>query len=182
MRHWLVILVVVPLAGCTVAEHRYPSSWEPLPASRASNCSSVNGRYADKGEAPPPAAVPSLALGLLGPNSSWEQAERVDLKLNDDGSVLDISVSGKEKTLATARFTTAAKELTCSKGVLQVRSKRWFATDALQGRQDVVLKFHDGGRFLVSQVDETSYGLFFVIVPFAGNAVHWYRFAKLSPG
>ena len=73
-----------------------------------------------------------------------------------------------------------AAEFLCKSGRIVVRGKRWIATDLVMGRQGVVIEMSDAPKYLVVKVNEETYGTLFVVVPIAGTAQHWYRFARLS--
>jgi hypothetical protein len=61
-----------------------------------------------------------------------------------------------------------------------VRSRRWVAADVVAGREDVTIEFSQADASLVAHVRESTYGAIFAVVPIAGTASHWYRFARLS--
>jgi hypothetical protein len=126
------------------------------------------------------ASQPSLTYGLFGHHAPWESARRVDFALPQPG-VLEITVSDAEKPLLRRTLTSAAGELACKDGRLIVRNKRWVAADIVAGREEVTLEFSEAGGQLVAHVLETTYGAIFAVVPIAGSAAHWYRFARLAP-
>ena len=176
----LSLLLAICLAGCAVTEQEYPAAWDPLPSSGASDCARVAGSYADRGETTGARAEPSLTYGLFGHHSAWKEAQRVDLALPEEG-VLEITAWADGKPLFTRTLTAKAGEFQCKDGKLVVRSKRWVAADVVAGREDVTIEFSLADSKLVAHVKESTYGAIFAVVPIAGTASHWYRFARLSP-
>lgn len=175
----LVIAALVLLGSCAVTDYQYPSTWDPLAPPSAADCRQFAGSYADKGEGAVKDASPSLTYGLLGRESPWKDATRVDFAFNPPNA-LHVRVWAKEKPLAESTFSASTGDLACKNGKLAVRSKRWVATDLLAGRQDILIEFSESPRHLVAQIDETSYGVMFAVVPIAGSMKNWYRFARLG--
>lgn len=172
--------MVMCLAGCAVTEQDYPAAWDPLPAA-AGDCAYFAGNYADRGESSGTSAQPSLTYGLFGHHSAWQKASRVQFSFPRDG-VLEISAwHGDDKPLLTRALTAAAGEFRCQDGRLVVRSRRWVAEDIVAGRQDMTIEFSRTGSQLVAHVKEKTYGTIFAVVPIAGTAAHWYRFARMTP-
>ena len=95
--------------------------------------------------------------------------------------MLEVTVWDEAKPLFTRTLTAKAGEFRCTDGVLFVRSKRWVAADVVAGREDVTLEFQLADSRLVVHVSEKTYGALFAVVPIAGTATHWYRFARLGP-
>jgi hypothetical protein len=175
----LGLFVAICLAGCAVTEQDYPPAWEPLPHSKTADCARFAGSYADRGETTGTRAEPSLTYGLFGHHSAWKEARRVDLALPEEG-VLQVTAWGDDKPLFTRRLTARAGEFQCKDGELVVRSRRWVAADVVAGREDVTIEFSQADASLVAHVRESTYGAIFAVVPIAGTASHWYRFARLS--
>jgi len=167
------------LGACTVVEYQYPKDWEPLSIAAAEDCRRLQGTFADRGEAGSPGQSPSLTLELFGPNSRWQEATSVRFSLPADDR-LEIAVAGRQGPLLTQTFTTRADEFLCKSGRIVVRGKRWIASDLVMGRQGYVVELAAAQHYLVAKVNEDTYGTHFVIVPIAGTAQHWYRFARIA--
>jgi hypothetical protein len=45
----------------------------------------------------------------------------------------------------------------------------------------VTIEFTRLDGTLVAHVKESTYGTIFAVVPIAGTAAHWYRFARMNP-
>jgi hypothetical protein len=176
----LAVAAVVWLAGCAVTDDRYPAGWDPLPPAASADCARFAGSYADRGEMTASASEPSLTYGLFGHHSGWQKAQRVDFAFPQP-RVLEITAWEADKPLLKRTLSEKAGELACKDGRLVVRSKRWVAGELVAGREDVTIEFSDAGRQLVARVRERTYGAIFAVVPIAGTAVHWYRFARLNP-
>jgi hypothetical protein len=168
------------LAGCAVTEQDYPLAWDPLPQPAAEDCERFAGSYADRGETAGIRAEPSLTYGLFGHHSIWQQAKRVDFALPQPGT-LEITAWDDDRPLFKRTLTTKAGEFRCKGGNLVVRSKRWVAADVVAGREDVTIEFSQAEGKLVAHVKESTYGTIFAVVPIAGTAAHWYRFARVTP-
>jgi len=175
----LGLLLVTCLAGCAVTEQDYPAAWDPLQHSAAASCARFAGSYADRGETAGARAEPSLTYGLFGHHSAWKDTRRVDLALPEEG-VLEITAWDDQKPLFKRTLTSKAGEFRCKDGELIVRSKRWVAADVVAGREDVTIAFSQAEPKLVAHVKESTYGAIFAVVPIAGTASHWYRFARVS--
>ena len=176
----LRFLMLACLAGCAVVEQDYPAAWDPLPPPMAGSCARFAGSYADRGESGGTGAEPSLTYGLFGHHSPWKEARRVELALPRE-DVLEISAWDDGKLLMRRTLTAQAGEVRCKAGTLVVRSKRWGAADVVAGREDVTIEFVRAESKLVAHVKESTYGTIFAVVPIAGTAAHWYRFARLGP-
>ena len=174
------LLMAMCLAGCAVTDQDYPRAWDPLPPAATADCKRFAGRYADRGETDGVRAEPSLTYGLFGHHSPWKEAKRVELALPRDG-VLEITAWDDRKPLLTRTLTTRAGDFQCDDGTLIVRSKRWVAGDVVAGRESVTIELRQAEAKLVAHVQESTYGTIFAIVPIAGTAEHWYRFARLTP-
>jgi hypothetical protein len=166
-------------AGCAVTEQDYPLAWDPLPQPATADCARFAGSYADRGEAAGK-GEPSLTYGLFGHHSGWKDVRRVDMVLPHDG-VLEITAWDAQKPLFKRTLTTEAGEFRCRSGQLVVRSKRWVAEDVVAGRQEMTIEFSRADSQLVAHVQEKTYGTIFYVVPIAGTAAHWYRFARINP-
>jgi len=175
----LGLLLAMCLAGCAVTEEQYPQAWDPLPQPAAASCARFAGSYADRGESAGTSAEPSLTYGLFGHHSAWKEVRRVGLALPHKG-VLEISAWDDQKLLFKRTLTTQAGEFRCKNGMLVVRSKRWVAADVVAGREDVTIEFGLSNGKLVAHVKESTYGAIFAVVPIAGTATHWYRFARVD--
>lgn len=175
----LRMLMVMCLAGCTVADHQYPAAWDPLPSSAPNNCARFAGSYADRGESSGAQAEPSLTRGLFGTHSAWKQVKRVDFSLPQDG-VLAVSAWDDGRPLIEHSFSVEAGDFSCDEGRLVVRSKRWVIEDIIAGRQRITIEFSEAAPQLVAHVEESTYGTIFAVVPIAGTAARWYRFARLK--
>lgn len=182
MRQALALAVsgAVWLAGCAVTDEKYPAGWDPLPQPASADCGAFAGSYADRGEMTASGSEPSLTYGLFGYHSAWQKARRVDFALPQDG-VLEITAWDAEQPLFKRMLSAQAGEFACNNGRLLVRSKRWVAADIVAGREDVTIELSDAGSRLVAYVKESTYGAIFAVVPIAGTAAHWYRFARLKP-
>lgn len=176
----LAVLGTVWLAGCAITDEKYPLAWDPLPRPASADCARFAGSYADRGEASAPGSHPSLTYALFGHHSGWQQAQRVDFALPQPG-VLEITAWASDKPLLTRSFTTKADEFACKDGRVLVRSRRWVAAELVAGRENVTIEFSDAGRQLVAHVMESTYGAIFAVVPIAGTASRWHRFARVSP-
>ena len=174
----LGLFLAMCLAGCAVTEQQYPNAWEPLPVSGKPDCARFAGSYADRGETAGTAVEPSLTYGLFGPHSAWKEARRVDFALPAQG-LLQITAWDDERPLFTRTLTSREGDFQCREGELVVRSKRWVA-GLVSGREDVTIEFNHADSKLVAHVRESTYGAIFVVVPIAGTASHWYRFARVS--
>lgn len=176
----LRFLMLACLAGCAVVEQDYPAAWDPLPPPMAGSCARFAGSYADRGETAGTRGEPSLTYGLFGHHSPWKEAKRVDMALPRDG-MLEISAWDDGKPLVQRTLTAQDGEFQCKRGTLVVRSKRWVAADVVAGREEVTIEFSRVDSKLVAHVKESTYGTIFAVVPIAGTAAHWYRFARLGP-
>jgi len=172
--------LLVTLCACTVVEYQYPKDWQPLAPAASEDCRRLEGNFADRGEAGGPGQSPSLTQELFGPNSRWKEATSVRLSLPANDR-LEVTVAGREGTLLAQTFTARGDEFLCKSGRIVVRGKRWIATDLVMGRQGVVIEMSEAPKHLVVKVNEETYGTLFVLVPIAGTAQHWYRFARLAP-
>ena len=168
------------LAGCAVAEYNYPVVWEPLVPQPDSECREFLGRFADRGQREDESSRPSLTRQLFGEFSDWENATAVELTMPKDG-VLVATVSGNEGPLF-ARTLLRADDYRCQGGRLIVRDRRWIAGYIMSGRQHVEVELNIAGPRVVTQVEEMSYGVMFIIFPIIGTARHWYRFERLAQG
>jgi len=168
------------LAGCAVAEYNYPVVWEPLVPQPDSECREFLGRFADRGQREDESSRPSLTRQLFGEFSDWENATAVELTMPKDG-VLVATVSGNEGPLF-ARTLLRADDYRCQGGRLIVRDRRWIAGYIMSGRQHVEVELNIAGPRVVTQVEEMSYGVMFIIFPIIGTARHWYRFERLPQG
>jgi len=168
------------LAGCAVAEYNYPVVWEPLVPQPDSDCREFLGRFADRGQREDESSRPSLTRQLFGEFSDWENATAVELTMPKDG-VLVATVSGNEGPLF-ARTLLRADDYRCQGGRLIVRDRRWVAGYIMSGRQHVEIELNIAGPRVVTQVEEMSYGVMFIIFPIIGTARHWYRFERLPQG
>jgi hypothetical protein len=176
----LASLGLLLLCGCTVAEYPYPNAWDPLPVPESSDCREILGTYADRGESGSVGSTsPSLALQLLGPNSEWEKAVRVNFAFPSEGA-LQITIVGKTGPIFSRTLTSKDDEYLCKDGRARLRGRRWIATDLVSGRQTVVLEVSGLPKYLVTKVNEETYGTLFVLVPIAGTAQHWYRFPRVA--
>lgn len=176
-RPLLRVSAALLLGGCTVVEYRYPASWDALPPA-PQGCAQLAGTYSDRGEAGAEASeTPSLAYQLFGPNSPWEKAASVKLELPNAESLV-VTVSDSSGPIVSRLLKVSADEFACKAGRLVVRGKRWIATDLVTGRQGFVVELAAASRYLVAKVNEETYGTLFVVVPIAGTAQHWYRFAR----
>ena len=172
---------LVLLAGCTVAEYQFPKSWDALRGSASMDCREILGTYADRGESGSPGSeFPSLSLQLLGPNSDWQKATSVSFSFPAEGA-LQLTVQGKSGPIFSRTLTSKDDEYLCKDGHARVRARRWIATDMVSGRQTVVLEMSGIENYLVTKVNEETYGTLFVLVPIAGTAQHWYRFPRVAP-
>jgi hypothetical protein len=174
-----MVFMAICLTGCAVTEQQYPQAWEPLPVSKAQDCARFAGTYADRGEATGDLAEPSLTYGLFGHHSAWKEARRVDFMFPTQ-EVLYVTAWDEAKPLFTRILTAKAGEFQCQDGRLVVRSRRWVAADVVAGREDVTIEFSQTPSGLVAYVKESTYGAIFAVVPIAGTASHWYRFARLD--
>lgn len=168
------------LAGCAVTDEKYPAGWDPLPPPMSASCARYAGSYADRGEPNASGSQPSLTYALFGHHSGWQKAERVDFALPREGA-LEITVWEAQKPLLSRTLTTKADEFTCKDGRMVVRSRRWVAAELVSGRENITIEFSDDGPRLVAHVLESTYGAIFAVVPIAGTAGRWHRFARLSP-
>lgn len=165
------------LGACAVSEYQYPTAWDPLPPAPA-GCALLAGTYSDRGESGGQASeVPSLAYQLFGPNSPWEKAASVKLELPNAESLV-VTVSDSGGPIVSRLLKASADEFACRNGHLVVRGQRWIATDLVMGRQGYVVDLAAAPKYLVAKVNEETYGTLFVVVPIAGTAQHWYRFAR----
>ena len=168
------------LAGCAVTDEKSPVVWGPLPLPASADCARFAGSYADRGEMVSSASQPSLTYGLFGHHGPWQSARRVDFALPQAG-VLEITAWDADRPLLKRTLTSKAGEFACKDGHLVVRNKRWVAADLVAGREDVTIEFSDAGAQLVAHVRESTYGAIFAVVPIAGTAARWSRFARLAP-
>lgn len=172
-------LLVVLVAGCSVADEPYPARWDPLPPALSANCSHFRGTYADRGESPTSASRPSLTREILGQDSPWEKAASIELVPGDE--VLEININAPGEKLLSRRLTGKAGEFSCDRGKLLVRSRRWVTSDLMSGRETVKIEMHRADGHLVARVDETTTGVMFMVVPLSGESAKWYRFQRLRP-
>lgn len=176
----LALFAAMALGGCSVIDQQYPATWDPLPPSMPASCVNFAGSYADRGEMTDSTAQPSLTYGLFGPHSGWQNVRRVDFAFPQP-EALEITAWDAEKPLFTRQLSTNAGDFACKQGRLIVRSKRWVAADLIAGREDVTIEFALAGPRLVAHLQEKTYGAIFAVVPIAGTAARWYRFARLAP-
>jgi hypothetical protein len=175
-RRFAAFATALCLFGCA-AVNPYPAAWEPLPVSSSTDCKQFEGSYADRADSGDN-VKPSLTRELLGFNTDWEKATRVDVSL-PRGDALEVTVwSGADKLL-TRTFSAAQGELACDAGRLVLRNTRWVRADVMLVREKAKLTLHRTGGYLVAQVEDDMTGLFFVIVPIVGSVTNWYRFAKM---
>jgi hypothetical protein len=170
------IAAVLLVAACA-GVNPYPAAWGPLPAPSSTDCKHFEGRYADKADSSDQ-IKPSLTRELLGFNTDWEKATRVDFSLPRDDT-LEVTVWSGTDNLLTRSFSAAEGELACDAGRLILRNTRWIRADVLLAREKAKLTLHKAGDYLVTEVDDDLTGLFFVIVPIVGSVTNWYRFAKM---
>ena len=171
---------VLLLSGCSVVDSPYPPGWEPLAASAASDCLRFQGTYADRGEAPGQTARPSFTRELFGPDSPWEKATRIrfDFPAED---VVDVTVAAEGMTPVVRRFSAKAGELRCDRGRLELRTRRWVASDLMSGRETVKIDLLEAEPFLVTHIHESMTGVMFLVVPLSGESARWFRFPRLRP-
>ena len=172
-RLWLLAL----LAGCSVADNPYPMAWDPIPAPAAADCRQFEGTYADRGEAFGRTEQPSLTRELFGADSPWEKVTTVQLQFAAEDSV-EVTVSAEGLKPETRRFSTKAGEARCDRGVLELRSKRWFASDLMSGRESVKIELSQADPYLVTHVYESVTGVMFLVVPLSGESARWFRFPR----
>jgi hypothetical protein len=172
-------VLVLLLAGCTVADEPYPARWDPLPPAATANCSHFRGTYADRGEAPGHSNRPSLTRELFGPDSPWEKAVSLEFTPADDTLGIRVEAPGAKEF--SRQLTTKGREFACEQGKLVVRSRRWVTSDVMSGRETVKIELHQAGQHLVARVDETTTGVMFMVVPLSGESARWYRFQRLKP-
>ena len=172
-------LASVALAGCAVAEYPYPLAWDPVVTPGRGDCKLFLGFYGDQGERGDEYRPPSLAHELFGDHADWEKAKRVQFAQPLPG-LLDITVWDEVQPLFSRTFSESDGDYGCKQGRLYIRNNRWQAGYVMSGRQNVSLLLYDGGKYLVAEVDELTYGLMFFLFPVAGSAKHWYRFPRLS--
>ena len=177
MRRAVVILL---LAGCSVADDPYPARWDPLPPALYSDCRHFGGTYADRGESAGQTSKPSLTRELFGKDSPWEKAESIRIDVPGDDA-LDIAVSAPGAKPFSRRLTTKAGDFFCDRGRLTVHSTRWVASDLMSGREKVSIEMHRGERHLLARVNENTTGVMFLVVPLSGESAKWYRFPRLNP-
>jgi hypothetical protein len=170
------------LAGCSVVDAPYPAAWDPLPSrppSAAVDCRRFQGTYADRGEAPGQSGQPSLTRELFGQDSPWEKATSLRFDLASD-DVLEVTVSAADKPM-THQFSAKAGDLSCDRGRLVLRSRRWVVSDLMSGRENVKIDLHQAEPYLVAHVYENTTGLMFMVVPLSGESARWFRFPRLAP-
>jgi hypothetical protein len=178
MRHIAPLLL---LAGCSVVDAPYPPAWDPLPSrldSSALDCRRFQGTYADRGEAPDQSAKPSLTRELLGQDSPWEKATSVRFNVVSD-DVVEVTVNGAKPM--THQFSVKAGDLSCERGRLVLRSRRWVTSDLMSGRENVKIDLHQSEPYLVAHVYENTTGLMFMVVPLSGESARWFRFQRVAP-
>jgi hypothetical protein len=171
--------LVLALTGCAVVDQPYPDNWEPVDPPAASDCSHLQGSYADRGESAGTAQKPSLTRELFGDGSEWKEATRVQFTPSSPGN-WDITVWHGEKKAYTRSLTNDENEVACSSGHLVVRNKRWVVSDLVSGQERVVTELSLSDGRLVARLTEMTYGLMFVIVPVAAESKRWYRFTRLA--
>jgi len=165
------------LAGCAVAEYPYPTAWDPLVPQPDSDCREFQGRFADRGERDDEPSKPSLTRELFGEFSDWENAATVQFGFPKQ-DVLEISVANDAGRLF-VRTLRKDSGFACRGGRLIVRDGHWIAGYVMSGRQHVEVEVNRAGPHIIAQVEETAYGVMFVIFPVVGTARHWYRFQRL---
>jgi hypothetical protein len=171
----LVALLI--LSGCAVAEYPYPLTWTPLGLPPADRCAGFPGSYADRGERADEPTKPSLTRQIFGEHADWEQATRVQIAM-PDANTIDIAAFSETGRLSSVSLRADKGQFRCDQGRLVVRSRRWIGGYIVSGRQHVTLELNRSGSFLVTQVDELTYGVMFIVFPVVGTAKHWYRFAR----
>ena len=176
----LIFILLFILGACTVADEPYPPRWDPLPPPLAADCHHFAGSYADRGEAPGSASPPSLTRELFGTRSPWEKASSVRVALETGGDV-DITVSTSDGKPYARKFSSKTGEVTCDRGRMLLRSRRWVYSDVMSGRETVNLELHLASGYLVAQVNESLTGVMFMVVPLSGESMRWYRFPRLDP-
>jgi hypothetical protein len=164
------------LAGCAVAEYQYPVSWEPLVPRPDSDCREFQGRFADRGERADEPTRPSLTRQIFGEFSDWQDAAVVQFAMPQAGALV-VTVSGEKGELFSR--TLEGSDIACRGGRLVVRDRRWIGGYIMSGRQHVNIGLNDAGPQVVAEVEETAYGVMFVLFPVIGTARHWYRFERL---
>jgi hypothetical protein len=173
------ILACLWLTGCAVAEYNYPVAWEPLVTQPDSDCREFLGRFADRGQREDEPTKPSLSRQLFGEFSNWENATAVEFAMPKDG-VLVATVSGNDGPLFARTLVRGDRDYLCQGGRLIVRDRRWIAGYIVSGRQRIDIELNIDGPRIVTQVEEMTYGVMFVIFPVVGTARHWYRFERLK--
>ena len=170
-------MLCLALAGCAVAEYPYPLAWDPLIPRPDSDCREFQGRYADRGEGDDDTErKPSLTRALFGEFSDWEDATSLQLAMTKPG-VFEVTVSGAKGRILSR--TLEGSDFDCRGGRLILRDRRWIAGYIMSGRQHVDIELNREGTRIVTQVEEMTYGVMFVIFPVVGTARHWYRFERL---
>ena len=169
------------LAGCTVVDAPYPATWDPLPSrpsDAAVDCRRFQGTYADRGEAPGERAQPSLTRELFGQDSPWENAKSLRFDVVSD-DVVEVTVNAAKPM--THQFSAKTGDLSCERGRLVLRSRRWVTSDLMAGRENVKIDLHQSEPYLVAHVYENTTGLMFMVVPLSGESARWFRFQRVTP-
>ena len=174
------LYLLVLLAGCSVSDNPYPIAWDPIPAPTAADCRQFEGSYADRGEAYGQTTRPSLTRELFGADSPWEKVTTVRLQFTAEDAV-EVTVSAEGLKPETRRFSTKAGEARCDRGTLELRARRWVASDLMSGRESVKIEFSQADPYLVTHVYESITGVMFVVVPLSGESARWFRFARVKP-
>lgn len=170
--------IFVALAGCAVGDPQYPLSWGPLPHPPASDCVHFEGVYADEGDTRDRFQKASFTRELFGYRPGWKAAKRVEFSFLDEDALL-VTVWSEEGELIKRTLSAEAGDFTCDAGRLVIRNERWVVEELLAAHENTTLELHANGRYLVARVNERSYAMAFVVVPFAADATHWFRFPRL---
>ena len=186
-----VLLTALIAGGCALNED-FPARWSsPV----LGGCAALSGTYSNAGEAgelhvvaPPGTDLrPRLALRFFdyeqGKNDRWDalrRADRVILAYSD--GVLNVDVRDGTNSVATARFSLAAKTLTCTREGAAIPGYSGWAHGAgnpLIGREfneDLLMPAADGS--LIVKYTGRSTGMVYGVMPFSGSSVSWLRWPR----
>jgi hypothetical protein len=179
MRKGLALALCIPIGiqACAIGNPQYPTNWDPLVPAVSADCQSLQGTYSDRGQTRDGLSARSLARELFGYREEWKQTTHVELAFTAP-DVLKVTLWAGERSVSVRNLHAASGDFECAGGKLLVHDKRWVAEDLVAGHENVTVELQAQGDHLVALVNEFTFAVAFLIVPFVADATHWYRFPR----